>query len=436
VPQTNLGFFSKHVAKKEKLKTRLFNKNYVELRLWCKRGILFFLAVYILHLPFPGYNATIKSVALGGVAVLWIARLVLEGDAVFLRTKLWWPFITFTLIGVISIVGSIDILYSLDYTKKYTAKSLFLFFAIVNNIREIKDIKILLLILMVSTGLFSALGLIHFAWSEPSVAERLRFIYLDANVNRFSKFYDLVIPLNMALILATNDKIKKALFGIIFLLSISVSVLMQTRGSYVAIFLSLVAISFVYRKKFLIYISALLITACFIMPQPMIDRAKEMVDFKNYFGSDAVLSPRSANWELALKTIKEYPLLGVGIGKGNFKTAVDRLDPPFIPYDHSHNTLLQITVETGLIGLAAFLWLFSSVFFHGFKHFFSLYKKSEEATVILGILCGIGGLFLHGLVTHFYKQEAFYTLWIMVAILFALIEGNKNVVVRTSDKPT
>ena len=60
----------------------------------------------------------------------------------------------------------------------------------------------------------------------------------------------------------------------------------------------------------------------------------------------------------------------------------------------------------------------------GFKHYLSLPKNDEKAILIFGILCSIGGLFLHGLIAYFYKHEGFYTLWVTVALLFALIEGN------------
>lgn len=404
--------------------TRLFSADHTKLELWCKIGILFSLAIYISQIPFPKHNASIKSLALGGVAVFWLARLILERRSNFLRTRLWWPLITFSLITVISVIGSIDVVYSLENIKKYTIKSFFLFFAIVNNVRELKDVKILLLALLVSAGFFSVLGLINYVAFESSFGTRLTFPYLDTNVNRFSKFYDVVIPVNLALMLMTNDKIKKAFFGVILFLSISTILLMQTRGSYVVIFMSLAAITFVYRKKLLICMLIISFLLVIMMPQTMVNRTREIFKFEGYLESDGVLNERPNAWRGALRIIAEEPLLGLGVGKSNFGRTVKKFDDLAVPYDHAHNNYLQIAVETGLVGLAAFLWLFGSVFYHGFKHYLSLPRKDDEAILIFGILCGIGGLFAHGLITYFYKHEAFYTLWVMVAMLFALIEGN------------
>lgn len=406
------------------LTTRIFSADRTTLQSWCRTGILFFLAIYISQIPFPKGNASVKSLSLAVVAVLWLARLILERRFTFLRTRLWWPVIIFTLITLISVVGSIDVEYSLKNIKNYTFASLFLFFAIVNNVRDLQDVKILLLALMISAGVFSLLALIDYSLFEPSFGSRLSFRYLDKNLGRFSVFYDIVIPINLALIFITKDKIKNILFGFILLLSITTIFFMQMRASYLTIFLSLLAITFVYRKKLFVFMLIIPFLVAILMPTNMATRAREMVKFGDYLKSDGVLNYRIDTWKGAVRIIKENPVLGLGVGKSNFGKTAKKFNDLNIPYDHAHNTILQIAVELGLVGLAAFLWLFGCVFYHGFKHYLSLPKNDEEAILIFGILCSIGGLFLHGLIAYFYKHEGFYTLWVAVALLFALIEGN------------
>lgn len=409
---------------KRKVMTHLFSVDRTRLKLWCKMGILFSLAIYISQIPFPKDNASVKSLSLAVVAVLWITRLILERRFTFVRTRLWWPIIIFTLITLVSVVGSIDVEYSLTNIKKYTFISVFLFFAIVNNVQDLKDVKILLLALMISTGVFSLLALIDYFLFEPSFGSRLSFRYLDKNLGRFSKFYDVVIPINLALVLITKEKIKKVLFGLVFLLSITTILFMQMRGSYVVIFLAILAIAFVYRKKLFVFILIIPFFIAIMMPSNMATRAREMFKFGGYVKSDGVLNYRLDTWKGAVRIIKEHPVLGLGIGKSNFGKTAKKFNDLNIPYDHAHNTILQIAVELGLVGLAAFLWLFGSVFYHGIKGYFSLPKTDERSVLIFGILCGIGALFAHGFIAYFYKHEAFFMLWVSVAFLFALIEVN------------
>ena len=404
----------------------LLSVDHTKLKLWCKMGVLFSLALYISQIPFPKHNAGVKSLALGCIAAFWLARMILERRFVFSRTRLWWPLLTFTLITVISTIGSIDVAYSLHNIRKYTILSFFLFFAIVSNIRESKDIEILLFALLVSTGLFSVLGLIDYLAFESSFGSRLDFPYFHTNVNRFAKLYDVVIPVNMALILVTNDKIKKTFLIIILLLSISTILLMQTRGSCVVIFMGLVAITSVYRRKILIGMLAIPFLFVIMMPTTMATRAQEILRFEDYLKMGGPLHKRPNAWRGALRIIAENPLFGLGVGKSNFGTAVKKFHDLDYRQDHAHNTYLQISVETGLIGLAAFLWLFGSFFYHGFKHYLSLPRHDEKAILLFGILCGIGGLFVHGLISHFYKHEAFYALWVMVALVVTIIEGHRD----------
>jgi hypothetical protein len=389
-------------------------------------GILFSLAIYISQIPFPKGNASVKALSLGFVAVLWLARMILEKRFTFIRTRLWWPVIILSLIPLLSVIGSIDVEYSLKNIKKYTFVSIFLFFAIVNNVQDLKDVKILLLALIISAGVFSLLALIDYSLFEQTVGSRLRVRYLDRNLGRFSKFYDLVIPINFALIFITKDNMKKTLYVLALLISMTTMVLMQMRGSYVVIFLAMLAIAFVYRKKFFIFILIMPFFVAIMMPSKMITRAQEMFKFGDYLKSEGVLNYRTEAWKGAVRIIKDRPILGLGVGKSNFGKTVEKFDDLKIPYDHAHNTILQIAVELGLIGLATFLWFFGSVFYHGIKGYRVLPKNDGRAILIFGILCGIGALFVHGFIAYFYKNTSFYALWVIVALLIVIIEGNQE----------
>ena len=413
-------------TEKKILTTRIFGADRTSLQLWCRTGILFFLAIYISQIPFPKDNASVKSLSLAAVAVLWLARLILEKRFNFARTRLWWPLMIFSLITVFSVISSIDVDYSLKNIKKYTFISGFLYFAIVNNVQDLKDVKILLLALMISAGVFSLLALIDYSLFEQTFGSRLRFRYLDKNLGRFSKFYDLVIPINLTLIFVTKDNLNKILITLAHLLSITTILLMQMRGSYVVIFLAILAIAFVYRKKLFVFILILPFFIAIMMPSNMATRAQEMFKFGDYLKSDGVLNYRIDTWKGAVRIIKGNPVLGLGRGKSNFGETAKKFDDLKIPYDHAHNTYLQIAVELGLVGLMAFLWLFGSVFYHGFKCYMSLPRNDEKTILIFGILCGVGALFAHGFIAHFYKHESFYMLWVTVALLFVLIRENSE----------
>ncbi len=84
-------------------------------------------------------------------------------------------------------------------------------------------------------------------------------------------------------------------------------------------------------------------------------------------------------WESTLKMIRDAPFLGVGIGNYElvyplYRTVEEwRLSTRFV-VGEAHNDYLQIAAETGLIGLACFLWLLARLF----RTTFRLVKTGDE----------------------------------------------------------
>lgn len=75
--------------------------------------------------------------------------------------------------------------------------------------------------------------------------------------------------------------------------------------------------------------------------------------------SDASSTGRIALWQEGFIAITERPLLGVGLG--NYLSSARPLLAPEAPF-YAHNLYLDIALEVGLIGLAAFLAVFIAAF--------------------------------------------------------------------------
>jgi putative inorganic carbon (HCO3(-)) transporter len=105
-------------------------------------------------------------------------------------------------------------------------------------------------------------------------------------------------------------------------------------------------------------------------------------------------------WERAGWMIRDFPLTGVGMGL--YGEAADRLypflgiEPGAIP--HAHNLFLQIGVDLGLPGLAAWLAAFGIVWWMGWR----LYRRGTQAAawaagIGAGTLAVQTALLVHGL---------------------------------------
>ena len=99
--------------------------------------------------------------------------------------------------------------------------------------------------------------------------------------------------------------------------------------------------------------------------------------------------PRLHIWSYALKRMEERPLSGYGYGRGilrrDFRTHFN--DPL---HWHAHNMVLNYTMEAGLLGAAALLWLFAALVREFWKLYRSRHRISWElGTFGLALLLGI-----------------------------------------------
>jgi O-antigen ligase len=94
-------------------------------------------------------------------------------------------------------------------------------------------------------------------------------------------------------------------------------------------------------------------------------------------------------WQETISLVKQHPLLGVG--PGNFNLPESR---------YAHNSYLQLWAETGLLGLASFLWLAWAILRKGLK---------EESTILTVFL-----IFLfHNLIDFsFFLPEVSFIWWL------------------------
>ena len=117
-------------------------------------------------------------------------------------------------------------------------------------------------------------------------------------------------------------------------------------------------LSIVYSLLIITILSALLI---FLIPKPDIinfrfDNMSAIYDLQ--FKGDPAIHSRLESWELSWEMIKEYPLLGTGLG--GFKRYNNIEWTRVIKYPH--NIILEMTAEGGVVGLLVLCSLFVVMF--------------------------------------------------------------------------
>jgi putative inorganic carbon (HCO3(-)) transporter len=139
-------------------------------------------------------------------------------------------------------------------------------------------------------------------------------------------------------------------------------------------------------------------------------RGEDITD-ENY----AVLE-RLAHWQAALGMAQDQPWLGVGFG--NYEPAYADyalLNWPY-PLGHAHNYYLNLLAETGLVGLLAYVGLWTAVFWQTIR----VIRRSDgwQRGVALGLFGVWTALTVHHLVDKLYVNN----IYIQLGALFGLLQ--------------
>ena len=114
----------------------------------------------------------------------------------------------------------------------------------------------------------------------------------------------------------------------------------------------------------------------------------------------------------------------LGVGPGGVKREYSRYALPEAVKKrtgHLHNTPLQILVERGLLGLAAWLWIWVAFYLRASALLFRLPAEARAArALVIGSLAAVTGFLVSGLSEYnFGDSEVVLVAWTVMALPFA-----------------
>jgi O-antigen ligase len=118
--------------------------------------------------------------------------------------------------------------------------------------------------------------------------------------------------------------------------------------------------------------------------------------------------PRMWIWPAAINQIAQKPVSGFGFGSEHWKDEFVRQNgstPDAQRMNHAHNTILNYTLQAGVAGGAAILFLFVALFM-SFTRFTSIEQRSELTWLIAS--CGaalVAGFFLRNLTDDYFLRQ-------------------------------
>ncbi len=301
------------------------------------------------------------------------------------------------------------------------------YFVIVNTVKTRDQAYALLKMFAISGALVALYGVMQyvFGWAtadtwidEEMFESNVTRVYSTlANPNVLGEYLLLVIPVTA--IFALKDRwrrVSKWAYIAMFLVTVLCLVLTQSRGCWIGFILAAALFVTFYEGKWWAFFPFLLLLAPMFLPASVIERFASVGNMK-----DSSTSYRVYIWLGTIGLIKNFWLGGIGMGEDAFHHVY-----PFFMYNavvapHSHNTFLQMIVESGIGGLAVFIAL-SVVFFMKMHTLHTTgERKSRISTSALALSCGVAAFLAQSMFDYtFYNYRVMAVFFMVLAMGMAL----------------
>jgi O-antigen ligase len=383
----------------------------------------------IVMLPFsiaiaPGATYTF----MGLMAFSFICKKLIKWEKPFVRTPVDLQLLLLVVVSILSFKNTVD--YNASF--QGITKLLQVFFLLLIGAEAVKDKSHLrLIIFSAACGacLASYDGYWQVNFGKDFIRGHLPIINIGItrataafpNANVLGVYLSAIAPLIIGLALFYYRGLKKVLMLLVAGLAAFGIVLTFSRGTALALYLSVLLICLVRKNKTL---SALLIILLvifpFIMPKSIKSWAKEV----NYNPVRFMLNDRISVYKNTVNMIKHHPVVGVGTNTFSKNYLTYKLPEPewarTTDSMYAHNHYLQMAGEIGLVGLAIFLWLLYRLFSENFRIYRRL-KDDYLKVVSISLIACFFAFLVNGLTeTSLYYSRVSMIFWYLIGVSFSL----------------
>ena len=340
------------------------------------------------------------------VGFLWLAgRYRSQGELPGSRLRV--AFLIFLATCVLSVVGSGNIASSALEAMRIA--SVVMMFAVVEQVcSTVAQTKRVLAAAFASTVVplaLAGIGLLtgHARGEVKNGVTRVMGTFNQSN--EFGRYLMLMIIMGVAIYPALEGRARR-LLGVVLIGAGLCLVPTYTRSALVAGVLGLLVVGMVHNKK--VVLGVIAVAACALLLVPSV-----AARFGGGSSTTAATSQQSLDWRLdywrqVLPLSRETPVTGVGLSQVQHLTADGQ--PP-------HNDYLRAYVETGVLGLCAYLWLLGTLVATGRRALRAAPRGSFDRGVAAGFLgCAVAWIAASAVANMFSNVV---TLWYFAAFAAA-----------------
>lgn len=398
---------------------------------FCDRGILFSLCALIFTLP-------VSIALLDSFAALAIFFYLLKKGLSFIFD---WPgkilrsgsilsrplqFLVFA-VFISVLLSQYPSLSLLAFFGKFL-KAVLLYLCCIEVFTNSNRVRIFLSVFLGSAFIVALAGVVEYYWGvdflrKHAISSSARLNSSFSTSNGLGAYLVPVIGLTAHFLYAAIAKrgswFLKGVLVVLLILLMSCLCWTYSRSSWVG-FLGMLGLTVVIDQRKIFYVGALLLVLVFVF-LPSLNQVRHMSLIKDN-SSDPIWvqggSGRIGFWKNAVSVIKMSPVWGTGL---NTYAKIIKRNPDQKTWWYAHNGYLQLTAETGLLGLGCFLWVLFVLFKHGLNSCRGM-EGLWPLSFLQGTLAGLFGFLVQSFFDNtFFTVQLSVLLWMLTGLLVAVM---------------
>ena len=260
------------------------------------------------------------------------------------------------------------------------------------------------------------------AWVDSSMFSGIEFRVSSTleNPNMLGQYLVLMIPLGGACVFNARGK-KQRLFWLGCCGVLCACMLLTfSRGAWLALLCAAAVFVILLKPQLLALAPVALVVLYFVLPDTIVQRFTSIGNL-----GDRSTSYRVSIWMGSLRMLRDYWLCGVGPGAAAFNTVYPLYSYDAIATPHSHNLLLQITADAGIVALV----LFCVILFWYVRQLCAAAHKERDGKgrlLQVAFLAGAAGFMVQAMTDYsFYNYRVMFLFWAYLALGMAAARWNE-----------
>jgi len=378
--------------------------------------VIFLLPLYLLKIKIFFIPTNILEILIGLLFLTWLFKKKYKNINLENIKRFSLPALLILIGTIFSTLFSKNLNISAGILKSWFVVPIILALIVIGEIKTGEQIKKMFHWLAYSCGLVAAVSIFYFLIGRLTFDGRLAAFFLSPN--HLAMYLAPGFLLSLAS-LESGPKKERLFFLALLIVSGLALYLTFSYAAWLAVLLAAMFWIFARvknKKRVLIICGLLLFVLVGFLSLLQLNSEK----LNNFLYSDrSSWQSRIMIWRAAWEMIRDHPALGIGPGmfQDYYLKYQSRFPVPYLEWavPQPHNLFLAFWLETGLLGLAGFIWLLA-IFF---KKLFGLFKKSNYFATILIMLMGY--ILIHGLAdTTYFKNDLAVVFWLAVALGISL----------------